>query len=293
MDSFSDTTMHNYAYMAVIAYLALGVSAYHVFFGWSLIDTIYFTIVTVTTVGYGDICPTTDQEKLFTCAFAFVGVGLIGAALGIVMDGIIAKEDEIRDNLAKGVSKSSESSAQVISTMIMSVGQILAFLVVGTFAFAALEGKSLLDAFYFSCITTTTVGYGDLSMTTDISKFFATIYLIFGTILVAKALGDIAAIPLDIQRKRREQKVLSQFGDSLGTKELAELTSGAFMSEMGLNQKSDQCSQNEFILAMLIRLGKVDKQDLAMCRTQFGKLDADGNGTLDRDDVIPPRGKSD
>jgi hypothetical protein len=74
---------------------------------------------------------------------------------------------------------------------------------------------------------------------------------------VAKALGDIAAVPIDIQRQRREQQVLTQFGDTLDSSELAELSSGSFMAEMGLNQKSDQCTRNEFILAMLLRLGKV------------------------------------
>ena len=46
---------------------------------WSWVDSLYFSVVTVTTVGFGDISPTTDGSKLFTIAYILVGVGLITA----------------------------------------------------------------------------------------------------------------------------------------------------------------------------------------------------------------------
>ena len=255
---------------------------------WQIDLTDLLCVLIQLPVGYGDICPTTASEKLFTCAFAFVGVGFIGASLGVVMDGVVSREDEIRNQVAKGIFKHNERRAQVVSTLLVSILQIGAFLLTGTFIFSYLEStSSLLDAFYFACITTTTVGYGDLAMTTDLSKCVAIVYLILGTVLVAKALGDIAALPLDIQRQRREHRVLTQFGEHLSASELIELTDGKFMKEMGLHEstQSDACTRNEFILAMLLRLEKVSKQDLAACRVQFDKLDADGSGTLDRNDV--------
>ena len=44
--------------------------------GWSLIDAAYFSVVTASTVGYGDVAPETVAGKLFTIAFIFIGVGL-------------------------------------------------------------------------------------------------------------------------------------------------------------------------------------------------------------------------
>ena len=43
----------------------------------SLIDAVYFSTVTFTTVGYGDIAPNTALTKLFICFYIFMGIGFI------------------------------------------------------------------------------------------------------------------------------------------------------------------------------------------------------------------------
>ena len=42
--------------------------------GWSFIDSLYFVVITVTTIGYGDLFPKTDAGKIFTMFFSFFGV---------------------------------------------------------------------------------------------------------------------------------------------------------------------------------------------------------------------------
>jgi voltage-gated potassium channel len=53
-----------------------GVLFYHNVEGLRPVDAVYFTTMTLTTVGYGDFSPQTDAGKLFTAAFALVGVAL-------------------------------------------------------------------------------------------------------------------------------------------------------------------------------------------------------------------------
>lgn len=44
---------------------------------WSPIDAFYFSVITLTTVGFGDFTPTTVWGKLFTACYIFVGVAII------------------------------------------------------------------------------------------------------------------------------------------------------------------------------------------------------------------------
>ena len=54
----------------------------------SFVDAIYFSMVTLTTVGYGDMGPSTPGTRLFTCFFAMFGVGVAGLSLGVFIDEI-------------------------------------------------------------------------------------------------------------------------------------------------------------------------------------------------------------
>ncbi len=56
--------------------LILGTVFYSFQEGWSYIDSLYFSVVTLTTVGYGDLHPTTTASKMFTVLYIFIGVGL-------------------------------------------------------------------------------------------------------------------------------------------------------------------------------------------------------------------------
>jgi voltage-gated potassium channel Kch len=57
--------------------LAFGSTVYHYLEGWSWLDSIYFSIITLTTIGYGDFSPQTDGGKLFTIFYILIGIGII------------------------------------------------------------------------------------------------------------------------------------------------------------------------------------------------------------------------
>lgn len=57
--------------------LGLGTVVYHFVEGWRWIDSFYFCVITLTTVGYGDMTPQTDAGKLFTVFYILVGIGII------------------------------------------------------------------------------------------------------------------------------------------------------------------------------------------------------------------------
>ncbi len=42
---------------------------------WTIIDSLYFSVMTMSTIGYGDLVPTTDVSKVFTIIFSFLSIG--------------------------------------------------------------------------------------------------------------------------------------------------------------------------------------------------------------------------
>ncbi|AHY45818.1 Ion channel [Rubrobacter radiotolerans] len=64
--------------------LASGTIFYHNVEGWTYFDAFYFSVITLTTVGYGDLVPTTTYGRLFTVFYIFLGIGLILAFIDAV-----------------------------------------------------------------------------------------------------------------------------------------------------------------------------------------------------------------
>jgi voltage-gated potassium channel len=61
----------------VLGLLILGTLFYTRVEGWRPLDSLYFTVVTLTTVGFGDLAPRTDAGKVFTMVYIVVGIGLL------------------------------------------------------------------------------------------------------------------------------------------------------------------------------------------------------------------------
>ena len=57
--------------------LGFGTVVYHYLEGWDWIDSLYFSVITLTTIGYGDFSPQTTGGKLFTIFYILIGLGMI------------------------------------------------------------------------------------------------------------------------------------------------------------------------------------------------------------------------
>ncbi len=63
--------------LTTLVVLFSGTTVYHYLEGWSWIDSLYFSIITLTTIGYGDFSPQSDAGKLFTIFYILIGIGII------------------------------------------------------------------------------------------------------------------------------------------------------------------------------------------------------------------------
>ena len=91
--------------LAVLAAIAVGTVAFHLLEGWSILDSLYVTVQTVTTVGFGDVTPRTTLGRIFATAFMMVGVGVVLYALTSTVQSIVHSELFARYRQTRQMSK--------------------------------------------------------------------------------------------------------------------------------------------------------------------------------------------
>lgn len=93
--------------LSIGAYLLIGVFCYSMIFEhWSITDALYFSVTTFTTVGYGDLSPTTVGGRFFTAVFGIGGVLFLGAALASIGANLVEAEVAALDAARKASRRS-------------------------------------------------------------------------------------------------------------------------------------------------------------------------------------------
>ena len=89
---------------ALVVYLAISIVAYSfVFERWSIIDSMYFACVSFTTIGYGDLSPSTAGGRCFCIFFALGGVAILAIALGVLGSRIIEQEIQAMESTQRKI----------------------------------------------------------------------------------------------------------------------------------------------------------------------------------------------
>lgn len=63
--------------------MTTGTVAYRFMEDWSWVDSLYFSVVAVTTVGFGDLSPSSDGSKLFTVFYLLAGISIVAGYLNV------------------------------------------------------------------------------------------------------------------------------------------------------------------------------------------------------------------
>jgi FtsH-binding integral membrane protein len=77
--------------LIALAVLIVGAVFFHHAEHWKWLDAFYFCTITLTTVGYGDLVPTTDAAKLFDMFYVLVGIGIIASFANILVKSAIVR----------------------------------------------------------------------------------------------------------------------------------------------------------------------------------------------------------
>ena len=81
-----------FALAAVVVAIAFGAVGFYLIEGWSILDSLYVSAQTVTTVGYGDLTPATRNGRIFSTVFMLAGVGVVLYALTATVHAIVQSE---------------------------------------------------------------------------------------------------------------------------------------------------------------------------------------------------------
>ncbi|XP_054828289.1 potassium channel subfamily K member 16-like [Eublepharis macularius] len=158
---------------------------------WDFSNSFFFAGTVVTTIGYGNLAPSTVAGRVFCVFYALFGVPLNLAFLNQLGKGLSAH----LINLERWVHK--PGRAQVAQTLAMGLflttGSLL-FLVFPPMIFSYVEGWSYGEGFYFTFITLSTIGFGDYVVGTDPNKHYISIYRSLAAIWIVFGLAWLALI---------------------------------------------------------------------------------------------------
>lgn len=177
---------------SVIIYYLIGIAWYKKYEHWTELDSAYFITVSVSTVGYGFLHPTTDQSRIFTCFYDIIGIFLVLDTLNYLATGALLN---FQNHVVDFFSPSGSVYTRSLKRFALSMFNIFFAIFIGTLFFAVNESDWTFDmAFYWVITTITTIGYGDLGGDiTDAGKKFSIFFILFVVTIYATAIANIVA----------------------------------------------------------------------------------------------------
>ncbi len=91
--SWQDPVFRSTLLLAILILLS-GSAFFHMVEGWSWIDSAYFSVMLATTIGLGDLAPTSAASKLFTMVYAMTSIGVFVALITQLAASLIVSRKE-------------------------------------------------------------------------------------------------------------------------------------------------------------------------------------------------------
>ncbi|XP_073894255.1 potassium channel subfamily K member 17 isoform X4 [Macaca fascicularis] len=126
---------------------------------WELLGSFFFSVSTITTIGYGNLSPNTMAARLFCIFFALVGIPLNLVVLNRL--GHLMQQGVNHCSSRLGGTWQDPGKARWLAGSGALLSGLLLFLLLPPLLFSHMEGWSYMEGFYFAFITLSTVGFGD------------------------------------------------------------------------------------------------------------------------------------
>lgn len=187
-----------------------------------VVDALYFCIVTMCTIGYGDITPKATLTKLFSIMFVLVGFGFVDILLTGMVSYVLDLQESHMLRAAEGDHGEKKDSAgsyiidvkkgrmRIRMKVALALVVVVICIGIGVGVMHFVEELDWLDSFYLSVMSVTTVGYGDRTFKSLPGRIFASMWLLVSTLAVARAFLYLAEARVDKRQRRFAKWVLGQ-----------------------------------------------------------------------------------
>ena len=260
---------------------------------WTIIDSVYFATVSMSTVGYGDLTVQGPVSRLFTAVWIIIGVvtvfgqisGFLGRGIASLTEWTLASIDKILGGTGEVSEEDRESSEPLNFFWFylkgMSVGIIYFVIFQAILSVVILSVDPDLgytDVLWYCFITATTVGYGDVNVHSQLGRLFATFHVLMSVVWLAAIIGHLSAL---IERRNRQLRHAEMLRRRLDPSLLSEMDHDG---ENGVDKV-------EFVVETLIHLGAelggepLNWGHVEPILGQFAAFDVDDDGVLTYKDL--------
>mmetsp|Transcript_23088 Transcript_23088/g.38199 ORF Transcript_23088/g.38199 Transcript_23088/m.38199 type:complete len:497 (+) Transcript_23088:223-1713(+) len=274
---------------------------------WSMVDAMYFTITTLSTVGYGDLSPSHTGTRIFVLVYVIFGCAFVFVILAemwsdvlhffrqrflLLVDKFDHTDSELSGRSAglsgKSVDISGDGYADLVlppraavywlQELLPTLVLLLSIQLLSALVFVLVEPD--LDygsAFYHCFITASTVGYGDVQLTTDASRIWASIHITVSVSWLAALYSDFSRLRDKRERElARVRFLMMQLDEEV---------------VLQLDHDDKGVDELEFVTGMLMMLGvelcgePLTWADVLPFKAKFRKLDVSNTGRISREDL--------
>ena len=254
---------------------------------WNLNQSVYFISSTVSTVGYGDLHPTTNLGMVFTCLVMLFGVTLIFTTIRKYVNTVhrFVEREQRRILRVMGLHLTDADALPIYRYSPADVHRVLNYagkyclamlplLMLLFFAFGVSKGViglTMIQSLYFTLSSCTTVGYGDFSADdagtrAGATRAFFSVFLVVLCVVMSNTVHEMLLI--SVRRRIRS-------GESRPDIE-AMLLRKARLNPRSMTESS--ITESEYIVEALLNDNLVDRQVLLAIRRQYHWTSCGGDG---------------
>ncbi|XP_077088256.1 potassium channel subfamily K member 5-like [Siphateles boraxobius] len=147
------------------------------FNNWNWPNAVIFAATVITTIGYGNIAPKTPTGRVFCILYGLFGVPLCFTWISELGKFFGGRAKHLGQYLTKkGVTL---RKTQFTCTAVFLLWGVLVHLLIPPFVFMSQEGWTYIEGLYFSFVTLTTIGFGDLVAGVDPNADYPSLYRYF------------------------------------------------------------------------------------------------------------------